>query len=268
MGPPLSALIALGAWLVAEACSPPVPADRVDELSGRAEAAWSTFDLPSLQAYSVALEQDIGCVRQVLKPDQVAAYWRVQVLVNFARGDLGATEFAIRQAQQAYPAYALPMDLVPLTHPLRRMWDMALGLGPLPREPLDEPLSGYFYVDGRRSLDAPSTAPFLFQWASTDAEVSLTQHVRAGATANYPRPVVRRPHPSRTLGLVGASAAAVAAGSFVGAGVLRHKYVVAPASAGPLTGTATANRALGWVAWGSVAVSGGLVGTALVVDGW
>lgn len=229
--------------------------------------AWSEFDLPGLQGAGGSAEAVVACLGEIVGPEDVAAYWRVQGLVGFSQGDIARTELALAVARRVQPTYNLPVDLVPERHPLYKMWVAAASAPPPRMGDLSAPRVGWLQVDGRRSTTAPQDHPYLFQWV-TDQGVASTQHVLVGNQPLYELPPPVLHHTSRKVLVGGVASAVVGGGAMVGAALLRDYYKTAPPEDGELNGVHTVNLALGAGGIGLAVVGGGLGVGAFAINDW
>ncbi|MCA9494460.1 MAG: hypothetical protein KC621_31250 [Myxococcales bacterium] len=249
------------------ACLQPTAVSELREALDLALGAWSQFDLPGLQDAGGAARDIVGCLGEIVGPEDVAAYWRVQGLVGFSKGDIARTELALAVARRVQPTYNLPVDLVPERHPLYKMWVGAASAPPPQMGELAAPRIGWLQVDGRRSTTAPEDHPYVFQWV-TDQGVTSTQHVAVGTHPAYELPPPVLHHTSRKVFIGGVASAVVGGGAMVGAGLLRDYYNNAPAEDGELNGVRTVNLALGVGGIGLAVVGGGLGVGAVAINDW
>jgi hypothetical protein len=247
----------------AGSCAAPTTVQDLRTALDASIGSWTSFDIPALQGNADAADAALACLGEVIGPEDVAAYWRVQGLVSFSKGDLAGTEVALATAHRVQPAYTLPTDLVPDQHPLFRMWSAAEQAAPPNTRALPAPADGWTQVDGRRSRFAPDASPYVFQWVKTSGVVS-TQRVLPGAAPAY----APDRHASRKLLLGGAAAGAVALGGLGAAAALKADYLSAPPEEGLMEGVRSANTALGVTGWSFAAVSAGLTVGAVIHGDW
>lgn len=275
-------------WMVTTtwaACLTPISRDDFLETLVDGDIAVLSLDAATLEAARRRAREQLPCLNEVLEPEDVAAWFRLEGIASFVAGDAAAAAPSFATARALTPDYQLPSAL---GLPAREVYDAALPFDAEPVE-LPKPASGWLAVDGLRASAGPGGRPFLLQWVD-GPQVALSARVDPGDTLPaYPRhaaipvPVVstappppEAPPPSRpgrlSVGL--AAGGAVAAGGSLALGLLSNGYKqrfldgTDPSTSAEGEALIRANRTTGVASLGLGAVAAGLVGGAVVVGRW
>jgi hypothetical protein len=274
-------------------CPMPVSLVTLDGALGRAEVAIGALDLDALRLAITESDTSMACLAEPATTVQVARWFRVHGIYQFAVGDEAAAAQSFTAARALQAAYKLDPTL---GAPVRAAWEAA---NPPPESwtvELPVPAEGWLQVDGRRSDTAPQGRAYVLQWFGADGAVRLTRVVQANevppaypvAAAGPPRvpsgpgPTVvgtgalppapippaqgRSGHPSRALA-VGGVAAVVAGGAAIAASAaLKGSFEDSTEPSGEIQSTILANRALGY-GGPALVVAGAGLGIGAVVSG-
>jgi hypothetical protein len=218
-----------------------VPCDgkMLTTLVGDAELAFVHMDAQLFSAASAALDQSLTCQTEPLSAIQIAAYHRVRALAAFFEENEPATVLSFQACLATMPGYALPIEIAPEGHPLRKQFEQAKLFSAGDVFDLPAPADGWITIDGNRTLAAPSARPFVFQRFGSTGQVLSTAYVAVGTPVpTYPMavddttlqnlddvaPIVTRNAPNGFLIGTGIVLGAASAGLYGGAFVFRQQY--------------------------------------------
>jgi hypothetical protein len=271
-------------------CAMPVSLVSLEGALGRAEVAIGALELDALRLAITESDSAMACLAEPASTVQVARWFRVHGIYQFAVGDEAAAAESFTAARALQTAYKLDPTL---GAPVRAAWEAA---NPPPESwtmELPPPAEGWLQVDGRRSDTAPQGRAYILQWIDADGAVKLTQVVQNGesppaypiSAADTPRPPAaagtgslppapgttvqgKGGHASRTLAASGIAAAVVGGAAIAASALLKGSFEESTEPSDELQATIGANRALGY--GGPVLVVAGVgagVG-AVVVGRW
>jgi hypothetical protein len=239
-----------------------------------AEDAFMRMDGDGFDQATLAVEQALGCQTEALSAIQIAAVHRVRALESFFEGDEPTTVLAFQSLLATMPGYELPLDIAPVGHPLRQTFDQAKLFSTIETFLLPEPEEGWLTIDGRRTTEAPSARPFVFQRFDPQGSVQATMYMTVGVPVPpYPEkkerempvpvpvPVVEK---RKLTGWALASGLVLAAGGGAAYGLAfpaRSQYdaAVLEGDEPTIRSTYTRTNVLTAVGVGALAAGGGLV---------
>lgn len=233
-----AALILVG---LANAQGTTVPCDArmLTSLVQDSELAFMHMDAQLFSAASGALDQALDCQTEPLSAIQIAAYHRVRALAAFFEEDEPATVLSFQASLATMPGYALPLDIAPEGHPLRKQFEQAKLFSAGDEFDLGVPTDGWITIDGNRTLAAPAARPFVFQRFASTGDVLDTAYVAVGAPVppypvaaasvpladmDVPPAVPVKSQPNGALIGTGIVLGAASAGLYGGAFVFRQQY--------------------------------------------
>jgi hypothetical protein len=232
--------------LVAARASAGCDAATLQDALDRAEGAFVQMDEGTFDAAAADARTTLSCMQDVLTPVQCAGFHRMNALEAFLHGDHATTVLYFQAVLGTQAGYELPEDIAPEGHPLRDDFLKSKQFTDDSRFPLQPPAIGWLTIDGRRSTDAPSGRPYLFQWLDEVGVPRTTAWVKVGSPVpQYAKMTVAAPVPAPlpvpvpepaghggggALTAVGIGAAVVGAGLYGGAFVVHGSYVDAVAA--------------------------------------
>lgn len=209
-------------------CDLPSLRTAIDE----AETAFAEMEADDFEEAVSYAETTMACMAEPLTPVDAAGYHRLQALSAFFSGDPSATQLHFQAVQGTQPGYELPVSIAPAEHPLRKDFEAAKQFATGDTFALDEPYDGWLLLDGRRTVDAPSGRPFIFQRLDAIGAVGQTAYLPVGSPVpGYRVKATAAPAPT-----------AIPAASGGGKGPLKIVGLGLGVAAAGLYGTAFASR--------------------------
>ena len=260
---------------LASPCAVQTTSEDLNAFMASAEASFAGMSVPAFEQSREAAEQALGCLGEVLLPQDAAAYHRMMALDAFIDDDPEGMLGAYHAALLLQPTYVLPSSYAPVGHPLRDAYSAASQLAPADLEALDFGTT-LLRVDGRPSKGLPTDRPAIAQAQAPDGSILWTVWLLPGQAIPYPIPVPQElpvlalPAPAapvpRWLAVGSVSALALAGGAWAYAGVQNQVFDDPDTPYEDLEGLqARANIATG-LALGLGVAGIGLGSAALVVE--
>ncbi len=232
-------------------------ADELEVRMAKAEAAFQDLDLVTFRATVDTLTTELPCTSTVLSTVQAARLHRLQGLRAFVQPDIPRAEQAFAASRRHTPDAALPADLAPANHPIRKhftAWpvddvgEVAVG-------------KGSWTVDGLPAQLRPSRLPTLVQRTDGKAAVD-TRYLWPGEGLAAPTPSAGA---GRWLALGGGVVGVTAGLLYVGAVAAERDYQSADTAREDLDGLRARTNGLVWASGTSAVVGLGLGVAALTV---
>ncbi len=164
-----------------------------------AETAFSEMEPDQFEGSVFAAAEAMGCMEDTLTPIEAAGYHRLNALSSFFADDSAATKLHFAAVQATQPGYVLSDAIAPEGHPLRENFEAARQFASNDTFALKEPAEGWLNVDGKRTMDAPSGRPFIFQRFEDSGSLAQTAYLAVGRPVpayplkEAPAPVVVAP---------------------------------------------------------------------------
>jgi len=169
----LPLLAALAASPVASAGEVPCPAD-IAELDRRVEAAldaYAVMDTDALFAAHRQAREAVGCLDQLLEPEDIADFHGVTGLAAFLTEDDEGTEAAFAAALAADPSWRLPERVAPDGSVLVEIQAQAAERATAPPSPMVNHDAFVLMVDGEPALERPADRPWVLQVATEEWDI-------------------------------------------------------------------------------------------------
>ena len=189
-------MLFLYSTMASAACDEPGERSAVLLSVAKAEKAFQQMDIDGFQAARDQALTELPCLVDPLQPTDAARIHVLGALDAFTRNDEAGAVNALRSAVQAYPAYALPPEFVPVGHALRLQLRVASTVTDSAPRPLPAQSEGALLIDGSEAKVAPTDRPFILQLLQEGDEVRATSYVQSRGTL----PPWATPAPSK-LGL-------------------------------------------------------------------
>lgn len=152
----------------------------VTDAVARAEVAFVQMNGDTFAGSMAETDTALSCQTEPLSAIQIAAVHRVRALDAFFSGDEPSVVLAFEALLATMPGYELPVDIAPVGHPLRKLFDEARLFSVREVFVLPEPREGWLTIDGRRGIEAPAARPFVFQRFDPTGLVLDTEYVAVG----------------------------------------------------------------------------------------
>lgn len=145
----------------------------------RAEDAFTSMDRTGFDVAVMNGRKTLDCMTDRLVPTACADWHRVLALDAFLRGDSPDVVMSFHAMLNTTPGYELSLQVAPLGHELRRLFEAAKLLSVHGTIELEPPAEGWIAIDGQRGSTAPAGRPFLFQHIA-DGLAQQTKYVDVG----------------------------------------------------------------------------------------
>lgn len=157
------------------------PAD-VASLESALDGAQAAFSLMDRAAFATAVEEvvrDVDCLSAPVTPALAARVHRVVGLHEFVSGRDTAARDAFAGARAIDPNYTFPEAVVPVDHPVRRLYNDASFVVD-DRTPLPRPADGRLELDGIGSEQRPTARASLVLHIGADGSVRASRYLWPG----------------------------------------------------------------------------------------
>ncbi len=259
--------------LLATAAWAECPADPLGEAlvqAGKVEGSYVNMDDAKFADARGKLDAALACLNAEVSPSDAVAIHRARAIGSYVDGQESAARRSWLAVKSLQPDWQPSADLMPVGHPMRKLWETPMeGGSPMVPQELAPP--GGWSVDGTRQNMVPAQRAYVLQGFSATGAVVYTGYLYQASEVPTSLPVDLVPtrrvraegNAAPTIHVVGSAAAGVFAIGGVGGLMLGSSF---SNKAGEATDDLEATKLLGRSRTASVA-GYGLLGAAVLVGG-